>query len=243
MLHRLYQKSELWFALSWIFVYVIGGSLSDVISEKMGAPKLLTLLFYAGLSAVAFVWLRKNDLFEKYGLCRSAIPARRLLYYLPLAAAASCNLWLGVRVNAPAGEAVAYVGSMLLVGFLEEIIFRGFLFKAMAKDGLRPAIIVSSVTFGMGHIVNLVNGSGAQLLPNLCQVGYAIAFGFLFVLLFYKTGSLLACIAAHSVTNMLSVFANEAARTDGNTILISLVIAAIAILYTAYLQKTLPRRA
>lgn len=33
---------------------------------------------------------------------------------------------------------------------------------------------MSSVTFGMGHIVNLFNGSGAKLVSNLCQVKYAI---------------------------------------------------------------------
>jgi hypothetical protein len=38
---------------------------------------------------------------------------------------------------------------------IEEVIFRGFLFKALQKDKLSVAIIVSSVTFGFGHIVNL----------------------------------------------------------------------------------------
>lgn len=61
-------------------------------------------------------------------------------------------------------ETALYVLSMLCVGFIEELIFRGFLFKAMAKDGIKSAIIVSSITFGLGHIINLVNG--AELLPT-----------------------------------------------------------------------------
>ena len=51
---------------------------------------------------------------------------------------------------------------MLCVGFAEEVIFRGFLFRAMEKDNVKTAIIGSSVTFGLGHVLNLVNGSGMR---------------------------------------------------------------------------------
>ena len=69
---------------------------------------------------------------------------------------------------------------MINVGFIEEVIFRGFLFKMMAKDNLKLAIIVSAVTFGIGHIVNLLNGG--DLIPALLQIFYAIALGYLFVI-------------------------------------------------------------
>ena len=99
-----------------------------------------------------------------------------------------------------------YVLCMLCVGFLEEIIFRGLLFLAMYKDTPRAAIAVSSITFGIGHIINLINGSGADLLSNLLQVAYASAAGFMFVMIFVRSESLLACIVAHGVFNALSAF-------------------------------------
>ena len=108
-----------------------------------------------------------------------------------------------------ATETVLYIGSMICVGFLEEVIFRGLLFRAMEKDSVKAAVIVSSVTFGIGHIVNLFNGSGADLVANLCQVCYATAFGFLCVIIFYRGGSLVPCIITHSVVNALSVFSLE----------------------------------
>ena len=129
---------------------------------------------------------------------------------------------------------------MLCVGFLEEMIFRGFLFCAMAKNGVKSAIIVSSVTFGVGHIVNLNNGSGAELLPNLLQVAYAMAAGFMFVMIFYKTKSLLPCIITHGVFNALSVFVNEAAMTSQRNIiscLFMVVISGAYALYIAYMIK------
>ena len=55
---------------------------------------------------------------------------------------------------------------MLCVGFLEEVIFRGLLFTAIARNNIKSAVIISSVTFGIGHIINLFNGSGMELVTD-----------------------------------------------------------------------------
>ncbi len=130
---------------------------------------------------------------------------------------------------------------MICVGFVEEVIFRDLLFNAMRKDGVRSAVIVSSLTFGIGHIVNLFNGSGAQLLSNLCQVGYAAAVGLLFVILFLKTGSLIPCIVTHNAVNSLSVFANEGGITVTQEIFSAVAITVIALAYSVYLLKKIPQ--
>ena len=124
---------------------------------------------------------------------------------------------------------------MFCIGFLEEMIFRGFLFNAMVKDGVKSAIIVSSVTFGLGHIMNLVNGSGAELLPNILQVIYAIAIGFTFVMIYYKTKSLFPCIITHGIFNALSIFANKTAITSQGRITTAALIAIIAVAYALYI--------
>lgn len=121
----------------------------------------------------------------------------------------SHNLWFGFAINFPAVDTACYILSMLCVGFLEEVIFRGFLFKALAKDNVKTAIIISSVTFGLGHILNLFNGSGMDMAANLWQIVASTACGFLFVIIFYRGCSLIPCIIAHSVNNAVSVFANN----------------------------------
>ena len=115
------------------------------------------------------------------------------------------------------------------------MIFRGLLFEAMRKDNVKAAVVVSSVTFGIGHIVNLINGSGAELLPNLLQVVYATAAGFLFVMMYLRSKSLLVCIASHSVFNALSVFTNQAAMTTQTRILTALSLTLITGSYALYL--------
>lgn len=239
---RIYQKSKLWFALCWIGVYVLGTGGADRLSELVGMPKLVTVLFTGALCVIIVFWLRKNDLLTFFGLCRPAASAREFLFYLPLAGIVSCNLWLGVRMNMPPVETILYVLSMVGVGFLEEIIFRGFLFRAMEPDGLKSAVIVSSLTFGIGHIVNLFNGSGAELLPNLCQVCYAAAAGFLFVIIFYRSGSLLPCIVTHIGVNALSAFSDETGTTPASTIITALILTVISLGYGIILLKILPKK-
>ncbi len=235
-MQKLYQKHELWFALGWIAFYVVAVSFADELSRTIGIEKIVTLPLLLVMCAV-LLWMKRNDLFQVFGLCKGRVPPSRLLWYLPLAALISSNLWFGLRWNLSLHETLLYIASMICVGFVEEVIFRGLLFNAMRKDGLKSAVIVSSLTFGIGHIVNLFNGSGAQLLSNLCQVGYAAAIGFLFVIFFLKTGSLIPCIVTHSAVNSLSVFSNDGGITMAQEIFSAIAIAVIALAYAIYLLK------
>jgi len=232
---KLYEKSEIWFAVAWIIAYVVLASAGDNISADLGIEKIVTLPILIALSAILYFFVKKNGLTEKYGLCKSRLPAAKMLYYIPLLVLLTANLWYGAAMNLPPLETVLYVLSMFCVGFLEEMIFRGLLFQAMAKNGVKSAIIVSSVTFGIGHIVNLFNGSGAEWLPNLLQVVYAIAIGFAFVMIYCKTKSLMPCILTHSIFNGLSAFANEAAMTPQREIVSGILLAVIGGGYALYL--------
>ena len=239
MLKKLYEKSGIWFSVAWIVAYVILASAGDRLSEALGIAKSITLPILLVLSTILYFFVRKNGLAEKYGLCTPRLPAAKMLFYAPLLLLLTANLWYGVRLNQPLTETVLYILSMFCVGFLEEMIFRGFLFQAMAENGVRSAIAVSSITFGIGHIVNLINGSGAELLPNLLQVMYAAAVGFAFVMIYYKTKSLLPCILVHSVFNGLSAFANEADMTQQRQIVSGILLAVIAGGYALYLALAL----
>lgn len=240
-LDKLYGKSELWFALVWIVVYCVTNSATNLLSDAVGINSSVTFLWNAVLTLILIRWLKGRNLLEKYGLCRPGVPASRFLWYLPLAVIVSRNFWLGAAVNLPLLDTVCYLGSMLCVGFLEEVIFRGFLFMAMAKDDVKTAVIVSSVTFGVGHIMNLFNGSGMTVLANLCQIAGAVVMGFLFVVMFWRGRSLLPCIVAHAANNMISAFANEGAWTAERQILLAVVHTGIVVAYTMILLKTLPK--
>ena len=239
---KLYEKNELAFAIVWIAVYCVLQSIANPLNRMIGIEYSASAAFCILQTIVLFVFIRKNGLLEKYGLCKATVPLWRFLYFVPLIILASGNLWNGVALNYLPCETVCRIACMLCVGFLEEVIFRGLLFEAIAKDNIRSAVIISSVTFGIGHIINLFNGSGMNLVNNLFQIVFAVAVGFLLVTIFYRGGSLIPCIAVHSAINTLSAFANDANLTTKMHLLQLAVLIVITVAYTLILTRTLPEK-
>lgn len=232
---KLYRKNELTFSILWIVLYVVLFSVADDISRDIGTLKIVTAPLGVVMTAVLAGWIAKSGLRDKYGLCLPKASGKQMLFYLPLVVIASASLWFGCGMRVSATEAALRVISMLCVGFIEEIIFRGFLFKAMCKTNVKRAVIISSVTFGIGHIVNLL--SGAEVFSTLMQIVYAVALGFLFTIVFMRSGSLIPCIATHSAINSLSTFARE--QTNAQLVVITVALTAISLLYAAWiLRKT-----
>ena len=233
---KLYEKSELGFALMWIGIYCLGMSIFDGISRSIGVESLATAVFSVVLSVFLVVWLKRHGIQERFGLCRPTVPARAFLFYIPLILITSQNLLSGVELQYDAVGTLCFVIKMLCVGFLEELIFRGFLFKAMCRESIRWAVVVSSVTFGLGHVLNLVNGSGMSLAENLVQIVCAVFIGFLYVIIFHRGGSLWPCIISHGILNSLSAFSGSNESMYHIVILCVLVVS-----YALVLLKTLPK--
>lgn len=211
-MRKLYEKSELGFALAWIGLYVVtmniglqfAGGFDDLAGKTVPgllAPVGISLV----LAVAATVWICRNGLQEKYGLCRFRGEWQGFLFFIPLLLISLTNMTNGLGLNAPLVICLLMALNKAVAGYVEEVIFRGFLFRAMARDNLRSAVIVSAVTFGAGHIVNLLNT--ADVFGVLLQVGYAIAIGFLYTAIVYKGGSLWPCILSHMLVNGSSVFA------------------------------------
>lgn len=230
---RLYQKNELTFSLVWIALYVVLLSAADSLSSDLGTAKMITAPLCVIMTLFLIFWIKKNGLDGKYGLRKIKIDCGKYLYFLPLVIIVSTNLWCGVTLRLSVFETILYIVSMLCVGFMEEVIFRGFLFKALCKENIKRAIIISSLTFGIGHIVNLLNG--AEMLETLLQICYAVAIGFLFTIIFYKSKSLSPCIIAHSTINSLSAVAKE--RTVMFDIVVAATLTIVAFSYAIYIIR------
>ncbi len=239
---KIYEKSELTFALVWIGIYCVLQSLANPLNKWIGIEYSASAIFCILQTGILFFYVKKNGLLRKYGLCKASAPARRFLYYVPLIILASSNLWNGAAMKLPLVALVCHSILMLCVGFLEELIFRGLLFQAMAKDNVKSAIVVSSITFGLGHLLNLGNGSGMGVVANLFQIVGAVVFGFLFVMIFYRSGSLIPCIFAHAAINILSAFANETGLTVQKRIVFSVIELVIIGIYTFIITKTSPQK-
>lgn len=229
-MEKIFKKNETLICMLLIVLYVI---INSYCINNFGIDDyrstIINTLFSSSLIVLMIVLKRV----KYYGLTK-VNNLKQYFYFLPLLLIISVNLWTGFNINNSIEGIIFYILTMLNIGFIEEIIFRGFLFKMMEKDNVKSAIIVSSITFGIGHIINLLNG--ALLIPTLIQICYATSIGYLFVIIFHKSKSLVPCIITHSLVNSLSVF-----NIDN---VVSLYIAPIflifvPILYAMYINKTI----
>ena len=214
MFEKIYHKSEIWFSVMLIALYVIGNSYLLQASIHTGIEMIYTIPFNCILFVTMFRFIRKNQLSDSFGLRKPQCHGKTVLYYIPLIMIASVNLWMGVTMKMDVMHSIIYFIAMILTGFVEEMLFRGFLFQAIAKDDMKNAVIVTSILFGLGHIINLFNGNSEHVISTLCQLCYAAAAGFLLVSVLLASKSLYPCMITHALLNALGTFSNEAAMTS-----------------------------
>ena len=225
---KIFEKHETLCCILLIVLYVV---VNSYCMQNFGLEDYRSTIINTVFSVAVLALVISLKRVAYYGLVK-VTDAKKYLYFIPLLLIVSVNLWNGINVNHAPGKIIFYMLSMVNIGFLEEIIFRGFLFKMMAKDNLKSAIIVSSITFGLGHIVNLLNG--ADFVPTLMQICYAVALGYLFVIIFYKSKSLVPCIATHIVIDVLSVFNVE---NSLSVYIIPVFLILVSVGYAIYINK------
>jgi len=122
---------------------------------------------------------------------------------------------------APVLAALAFC---FLIGFSEEVFFRGFIQSALIKllwkkrGGIAFAVMISSTIFGMMHLVNCITinwGPGFNIgfeataqgaVSALVQALYATFFGIFFGALLLKTNKLSPLVLMHALVNFPAAF-------------------------------------
>ena len=225
-----FDKKERLICILSIVLYVV---LESYFIQNFGFTSYISFIANTIFSIVLLLLIYSSKREEYYGL-KKPNNVKGFLYFLPLLVIGTVNIWTGISLNASANDILFHILTMINAGFIEEILFRGFLFKLLEKKNIKMAIIISSLTFGLGHIVNMFNG--ADLIPTLVQVLYAVAIGYLFVIIFIKSKSLLPCIFTHMLFNSLSIVNVDIDSTFTNYI-IPLILIIVVLLYAYYINK------
>lgn len=221
-MNKVFEKHETLFCMLLIIIYLV---VNSICVQNFGYTSSVSFIVNTILSVCLVVLVLSLKKSAYYGFTKVRNP-KKYLYFIPLAVMISVNLWSGFNINHSAKQILFHILTMINIGFIEELIFRGFLFRMMAKSDIKSAIIVSALTFGVGHIVNLLNG--AALIPTLMQICYATATGYLFVIVFHKSKSLIPCIVTHCLVNSLSIFSVE------NTVSLYIAPVCLTIIPLAY---------
>lgn len=222
------KNKELFYTIIYIIFYVISNS---IVLNNYGQISIQSLLVNTVITITLVSTIISTKKAKYYGLVKVNKP-NKYLYFVPLILLVIINFIGGIKIQNTPKEIILFILTMLEVGFIEEILFRGYLFKILEKDNQKTAIIITSLTFGIGHIVNLLNGT--DFIPTLIQILYSISIGYLFVKILIKTKSLWPCIITHSLLNALSIFSTQ---TTIIFYISSTLLLFISLSYSFYLNK------
>ena len=168
------------------------------------------------------------------GFCRPKEGSlKKLLFCVPLIVVALSHFVVGPASGLSIGLFAADLFLTLSIGMAEEIYFRGIICNVWLEKGPYKAMVISSVLFGISHLMNIAGGAG--VLATLLQICFAFIYGLVFALIFIRSGSLIPCILLHALHDMCSFIS-----ADG-TVTVNVVLGAvqtlILVMYLIYLMK------
>jgi membrane protease YdiL (CAAX protease family) len=149
------------------------------------------------------------------------------------------------ELNEPVYRIFLFFIECLSVGFFEEILFRGILLFVLLdifsnkKYGVILAVISSSLIFGSLHIFNVFDG--ASLNAIIEQMGYSFLMGMLWAVMYLKTKNIWLLMILHATYNFFGQVMFELGtvnnRFDTVTVVVTIVLATLVAVYSAFLLK------
>jgi membrane protease YdiL (CAAX protease family) len=233
------RAGPIWQAVGWILVYIVVFNVGESISGSFGQSNSATAPLLMLLGIGLLLGLRARNRLAYYGL---RAPRRTdfgsTLYFLPLLVMALLQFSKGMGHRFDAVDVLLIVAVMVAVGFLEELLFRGFLYQAVrAKGGVTRAVAVSGITFGLGHILNLARGyTGVE---QVAQIIVAIAVGIVLALLVAVTGTIVPGVLFHILYNISGSLSAASMETEKY---LAAVVVASCVLYSLFLVRRLRGR-
>lgn len=232
---KIYEKSEIIFVFLYFYIYILGIIFANAIMDQfdLGIVNIFKSFWLIFISCMLIVFLKKNGLFIYYGLCKAKVSSKRRLNYFPLILISSFNVLNGITFKYSFIDMVLMSVEMFLIAFQEEMIFRGFLFKAFKNHFGNKAILFTNTLFCLFHLLNF----NENILLTFLQVIFAFLIGIMYSLIFCTSKSLVYCIVSHGFINFLSLF-NETLFKTKTSILIYLFEFLIILIYDVYLYKS-----
>lgn len=231
---RLQENKPICHAVIWILAYIVTVNIGDNISAILGIKNLATAALLIAFSTVLLFYLKKNKWFTLYGFSQMKKPdLRKTLYYIPLILTIFTHYFRGIdRGLGYKGFFLAIV-LMICVGFIEELVFRGFLYQGiLKKSGVKRAVLISGITFAVGHIVNLIRGYTTA--DQINQIIIGVFIGITLALLVALTNNIIPCILYHMLFNISGTITLSDLKLETYMVIITAIICT---LYSVYLMR------
>ena len=208
-------------------------SVGTAIALPDAPPTVLELLPELILAALAIALLTALRSWRRVGFRALPRLSDLRLYWIPLLPVLPVAWVAIVSISRMRFEEfVLFLFLACLVGFVEEVFFRGLILQALAPTGLWRAAILSSIVFGAMHLLNLL--FGADLIATLLQVAYATAMGFGFAAVTLRTGVLWPLIVIHSLIDLAGFVTSDGTVRTGVTATDIVIYTLYVVVFTAY---------
>ena len=219
-------KSIILIEISFLLVVFIAGAIATIKHLSYNSPILISFIPTALVLIIYFTWKRK---WTYFGFKR--VWLRKSWYsYLPLILILIVLCFQGFS-SQPSETIIFYVGFAILVGFVEESIYRGIMIKILLPLGMHSAILTSSILFSVTHMLNLL--SGQSLGQTGLQLIYSLLIGIVLAQLFIKSENIYPLILFHSLHNLLQFLGNgESSVILDTTVIGILVVSAISLAFS-----------
>lgn len=124
-----------------------------------------------------------------------------------------------------------FAGLALLVGFVEETIFRGILLRAFASHSATVGVVATSIGFAIAHSAGAISPN-QSLTTTLNTIVFAFLFGVIASFLVRTTASIWPAIALHTTFDFTGfvLHPRSAAITDFASIVAAAALAVILVL-------------
>ena len=199
--------------LGMIFVVVtfFGMLFVDLGLQLVGIPgHLADGMARIGIAVIILYFFKKRHTYMTIGLDSRGLGKGFLLGWIVLVAAV-INFYdtLGSinwekALEPKVIDYLFYVIYVLGIGVFEEVLLRGVMLNKMldkwgnTKAGIYGAVIVSSLVFGVWHLINLLDKPWL-IVSTITQVGYAFFIGVFFGAVYLRTKNLWTVILLHAI--------------------------------------------
>lgn len=208
-----------------IFVYLLAGTIAHFLN-------LSTLGLYGlanfGLTIIVAALLAVMGWWRAIGF-RSADRRGDLGYYAIAFLPMIINFIPGLEVSSLT-HLMEILIIFLMVGFVEEAIFRGLMLHALKAHGLWKAAIITALLFGLTHALNTLTGK--SIVEDAAQILYAVAIGFAFAALVLQKGIIWPLVLAHFLINFVNYLQKPGFAYPPNWVVFNAV--GLAVIFTAY---------
>ena len=204
-----------------ILVYLVAGTLARFMKpanvEASANANLASPLVFANIAlTVMVVFLLSSMVWWRVVGFRRPARVTDLRYYAVPFLPAIVSLVVGVEVSSGL-LLLQFLALTLMIGFVEESIFRGLMLNALKPRGAWTAVIVTSMLFALSHSLNLL--SGKNLADVAMQILYALAIGFAFAALVLKKGLLWPLVLTHFLIDFTAMIGKTDVSYEWNIVL------------------------